>query len=502
MADNNQGNTDKNKIKKIINFKRIIFVSALAIATTILLAGSSYILKLIDNKEDSSNKKNGPAAVRNYTNTAKIDEDGNISFDQSVRDLWDELKKNNNTITKYLDSPEELAKLINVENVTKFPYLGKDPEKAKIDTKLFSQSVDINTIQGIIKFKRATVDSSGKSTEKYLEYISESELQKLVDKYNSTGDAKDREKAMSYFTVKENKNRKGSYVNSPYSHWPTPSCTAISQYYKPGHGAIDIAALMGDNVEAVEAGKVINAVTGKVRIFENPNSIETNGNYVAIDHGNGKITLYNHLQDVTVTVGEIVEKGQLIGHVGNTGYTVGETGEHLHFAVFNGSGTINYNNFALRNDPLKDFKYDNGMGEGDYGIGSAYGGGTSSSEDTETENETESEPRSETETATPTPTTETTPETQTTGITGNWDPTDPKIGENPSGAGTFLGATGGSGSGYTVNIYMRQQVAEVLQNGTHLKTILVSTAENPARAYGWYGDGTHRKTCVMNRRIT
>ena len=157
-----------------------------------------------------------------------------------------------------------------------------------------------------------------------------------------------------------------SGIVSNTSHWPTPSCTTITQYFNSGHGAIDIGAHMGDNVEAVEAGIVINTATGKVRLYENPGTLETNGNYVAIDHGNGKITLYNHLNDVAVSVGDTVAKGQLIGHVGNTGYTVGETGEHLHFAIFNGSGSINYQ--GSRDDPLQ-YKYDNGMGNGSGPIG-------------------------------------------------------------------------------------------------------------------------------------
>ena len=49
-----------------------------------------------------------------------------------------------------------------------------------------------------------------------------------------------------------------------------------------------------------------------------------------IDHGYGYQTVYGHLQDINVKVGEYVHKGQIIGTVGATGRT---TGSHLHYEV-------------------------------------------------------------------------------------------------------------------------------------------------------------------------
>ena len=52
------------------------------------------------------------------------------------------------------------------------------------------------------------------------------------------------------------------------------------------------------------------------------------GNYVKIDHGNGKVTIYAHFTSVVVSPGQSVGKGQVIGYVGTTGQS---TGPHLHF---------------------------------------------------------------------------------------------------------------------------------------------------------------------------
>jgi len=59
------------------------------------------------------------------------------------------------------------------------------------------------------------------------------------------------------------------------------------------------------------------------------------GNYVRILHPNGVITYYGHLAKIAVSSGEKVYRGQVIGYVGHTGYTVpsGPAGCHVHFDV-------------------------------------------------------------------------------------------------------------------------------------------------------------------------
>lgn len=59
------------------------------------------------------------------------------------------------------------------------------------------------------------------------------------------------------------------------------------------------------------------------------------GNYVVVNHGEGVVTYYAHLSNITVSPGQHVQKGQVIGQAGNTGYSFGA---HLHFGLMiNGS---------------------------------------------------------------------------------------------------------------------------------------------------------------------
>lgn len=76
----------------------------------------------------------------------------------------------------------------------------------------------------------------------------------------------------------------------------------------------------GADICAAQSGTVI------VSDFD----VEYYGNYVVIDHGNGYATLYAHCSDITVSEWQAVSQGDVIGHVGATGFA---TGDCLHFEV-------------------------------------------------------------------------------------------------------------------------------------------------------------------------
>lgn len=104
---------------------------------------------------------------------------------------------------------------------------------------------------------------------------------------------------------------------------PCNNC-AITQYYRPGHYAIDIQTKGGGPIFAAEAGTVIRAVTGWNGGY---------GNVIEVDHGNGVVTLYAHNKELYVKEGDTVSRGQEIAWMGNTGRVYGATGIHSHFEV-------------------------------------------------------------------------------------------------------------------------------------------------------------------------
>ena len=85
------------------------------------------------------------------------------------------------------------------------------------------------------------------------------------------------------------------------------------------HNGIDMSGAMGEPIYAAGAGEVV--VAGDRGGY---------GNAVVIDHGGQLGTLYAHQSRLGVEVGQVVEKGDVIGFVGSTGFS---TGPHLHFEV-------------------------------------------------------------------------------------------------------------------------------------------------------------------------
>ncbi len=133
----------------------------------------------------------------------------------------------------------------------------------------------------------------------------------------------------------------GGYV------WPVPGhhnlTSSFDEWRGYQHGALDIAdgSIMGATVVAAASGTVVATNTSCSHNWGKYYSCGCGGgygNYVWINHGNGKETVYAHLTSVAVSSGTRVSAGQYIGTVGSTGHS---TGAHLHYETrYNG---IKYN---------------------------------------------------------------------------------------------------------------------------------------------------------------
>jgi len=103
-------------------------------------------------------------------------------------------------------------------------------------------------------------------------------------------------------------------------------------HVKKMHTGIDFTAKVGTEIHATGDG-VIQEVSNRNTGY---------GKHVIIKHGFGYQTLYAHMSKITVKAGQNITRGQVIGHVGNTGTS---TGAHLHYEVIKHGRKINPANF-------------------------------------------------------------------------------------------------------------------------------------------------------------
>lgn len=137
--------------------------------------------------------------------------------------------------------------------------------------------------------------------------------------------------------------------------WPTPGFVSrSSEWFEDrevyNHGGIDIAGagIMGTPVVAAADGTVVATNSSCTHNWGKSYSCGCGGgygNYVMISHAGGKMTVYGHLTSLTVSTGQTVSRGQVIGYVGSTGNS---TGPHLHYECrLNG----------VRYNPMSEYPY-------------------------------------------------------------------------------------------------------------------------------------------------
>lgn len=106
----------------------------------------------------------------------------------------------------------------------------------------------------------------------------------------------------------------------------------ITSYFSAWHPGLDVQNGVGAEIKSAESGTISYAGWDESGF----------GNYVLINHGNRLLTQYGHLEKFGVKTGQKVEKGQVIGLMGSTGWS---TGPHLHFGILdNYKGECNYLN--------------------------------------------------------------------------------------------------------------------------------------------------------------
>lgn len=183
---------------------------------------------------------------------------------------------------------------------------------------------------------------------------------------------------IEFYTIDENasNNLLGSLINNGCFYWPIgsneitmgsdgklyakgmPSTTIISSNFgnrvaptagaSDKHYAIDIAGGVdgSTNIIAIADGVVIATHSGC--IVGDKSCGGGLGNYIKIDHGNGIVSRYAHMYSLTISNGENVKQGQVIGKMGQTGVV---TGVHLDFQMIVNGEKVNPLNYISASQP-------------------------------------------------------------------------------------------------------------------------------------------------------
>lgn len=214
-----------------------------------------------------------------------------------------------------------------------------------------------------IKTKLEKISAEKKSLEKtkQKQLKSQKKLDEKQKKLNAT--LKENEKLLKNLYDKEKSYKQAAYVRGGTGSgsgeagqihikrsgftWPVPGYYAVVGPFGENRGythkGTDISGvgIMGAEVVAADDGTVTASNNSCIHNWGKSGSCGCGGgygNFVQINHANGKQTLYGHLADAIVSTGQKVKKGQKIGYVGSTGWS---TGAHLHFECrYNG---IHYN---------------------------------------------------------------------------------------------------------------------------------------------------------------
>lgn len=102
------------------------------------------------------------------------------------------------------------------------------------------------------------------------------------------------------------------------------------------HLGIDVAMPRGSSVIAAASGVVIHIKRSELEAGY--------GNYIEIDHGQGLLTRYAHLQNIDAELGDKVDKGEVIGTVGTSG---GSIAPHLHYEILRNGKNVDPINYMM-----------------------------------------------------------------------------------------------------------------------------------------------------------
>ena len=198
------------------------------------------------------------------------------------------------------------------------------------DSWMAMAGIGLSTKPGVYEFSVRQTDGLELKTSVTVAYKKYDEQRLTIKNKRKVNPNKADNKRIVAESKRKKKAKRQFSQNSPHADFIWPINGRISSIFglrrffndqeRRPHSGLDIAAVEGTPIKATASGTVIDA-----------GDFFFSGNMIYLDHGQGIISLYAHLSEIMVKPGDVVNQGDIIGKVGQTGRV---TGPHLHFAVY------------------------------------------------------------------------------------------------------------------------------------------------------------------------
>ena len=298
-------------------------------ATDLTINKLNFEIKTIEEKIER-NKEAIAEILRQFN---KADEETLVELflrQKNISDFWREIEE--------LETVKETIREKILElNQAKDILVSKHNEKLKEKSSLLSLKEQYDDQQAILAHNKATkAELLSKTKNKEANYQTLLKTKKQA-KEKLLSEVRDIESQIQFILDPNTIPKKGTVV----FNWPiaNPRITqyfgytkfALSgAYHGSKHNGIDLGAPIGTKIKA--------PLTGTVRMTGNTDLVPgcySWGQWVLIDHPNGLSSMFAHLSRISVTPGQKVNTGDIVGYVGSTGYS---TGPHLHYTVYVSDG--------------------------------------------------------------------------------------------------------------------------------------------------------------------
>lgn len=266
-------------------------------------------------------------AEENYKNQKKLLDDRLITMYEAGTTEYLDVVLSSKTITEFLSNYYLLSILADsnvdfLDTIEKQKKIIEDQKK-----KLEEQKHQVNTSKEEKEKAAIILENTRVMKNTYTSQLTDQEkqIQSEIDAYQTQLNQLEAEiQAITANSLIINPNYIGGEML-----WPVPGYTKLSSTFKMRvhpitgvyklHTGIDVPAPIGTNFLAANEGIVVKASYNSAY-----------GNMVMVDHGGGVSTLYAHGDEIMVTLGQTVKKGDVVLKTGNTGNS---TGPHAHFEV-------------------------------------------------------------------------------------------------------------------------------------------------------------------------